>query len=79
MTKGINEQVNEFRHRPLSNADSIVLCVDALYEKVCVDRRIVRWRYMLCAVWMNTVSELLLQLNPWQKTPEAPMGYGFRT
>lgn len=34
MTKGLNEQVNEFRNRPLSNIMYPVLWVDALHEKV---------------------------------------------
>ena len=41
MTKGLNEQVNEFRHRSLSNTFYPVLWVDALYEKVRVDGRII--------------------------------------
>ena len=41
MTKGLNEQVDEFRNRPLSNTVYPVLWVDALYEKVRVDGRIV--------------------------------------
>lgn len=41
MTKVLNEQVNEFRNRPLSNTVYPVLWVDALYEKVRVDGRIV--------------------------------------
>ena len=41
MTKGLNEQVNEFRNRPLSHTVYPVLWVDALYEKVRADGRIV--------------------------------------
>ena len=41
MTKGLNEQVDAFRNRSLSNTAYPVLWVDALYEKVRVDGRIV--------------------------------------
>ena len=41
MTKGLNEQVNEFRQRSLSGSVYPVLWVDALYEKVRIDGRIV--------------------------------------
>lgn len=41
MTKGLNEQVEEFRNRSLAGMVYPVLWVDALYEKVRVDGRIV--------------------------------------
>ena len=41
MTKGLNEQVEAFRNRSLSGTAYPVLWVDALYEKVRVDGRIV--------------------------------------
>ena len=51
MTKGLNEQVGEFRNRPLSNAVYPVLWVDALYEKVRVDGRIVSMAVLIvCGV-----------------------------
>ena len=37
MTKGLNEQVEEFRNRSLADTVYLVLWVDALYEKVRVD------------------------------------------
>ena len=40
MSKGFNNQVNEFRNRPLSDTVYPILWVDALYEKVRVDGRI---------------------------------------
>ena len=49
MSKGLNEQVNEFRNRPLSNTVYPILWVDALYEKVRVDGRIVS----MAVVWMK--------------------------
>ena len=54
MTKGLNEQVNEFRNRPLSNTVYPVLWVDALYEKVRVDGRIVSMAVLIvCGVDEN--------------------------
>lgn len=41
MAKGLNEQVNEFRSRSLSDTVYPVLWVDALYEKVRVNGRVV--------------------------------------
>ena len=40
MTKGLNEQVNAFRSRSLSQSSYPILWVDALYEKVRMDGRI---------------------------------------
>lgn len=47
MTKGLNEQVDSFRNRSLSQRLHPVLWVDALYEKVRMDGRIVSM-----AVWV---------------------------
>ena len=41
MTKGLNEQVHEFRTRPLDSTQYPILWLDALYEKVRVDGRVV--------------------------------------
>ena len=41
MTKGLNEQVEEFRNRSIAGTVYPALWVDALYEKVQVDGRIV--------------------------------------
>lgn len=41
MTKGLNEQVIKFRSRPLADMIYPVIWVDALYEKVRVDSRVV--------------------------------------
>lgn len=41
MTKGLNEQVLKFRSRPLSDMIYPVIWVDALYEKVRLDGRVV--------------------------------------
>lgn len=41
MTKGLNEQVDEFRNRELSSHRYPVLWTDALYEDVRIDRHVV--------------------------------------
>ena len=51
MTKGLNEQVNEFRQRSLSNTVYPVLWVDALYEKVRLDGKTVNMAVLIvCGV-----------------------------
>lgn len=60
MTKGLNEQVNEFRNRPLSNTVYPVLRVDALYEKVRVDGRIVSMAVLIvCGVDENGRTDII--------------------
>lgn len=54
MTKGLNEQVEEFRNRSLAGTAYPVLWVDALYEKVRVDGRIVSMTVLIvCSVDEN--------------------------
>lgn len=51
MTKGLNEQVDSFRNRLLSQCLYPILWVDALYEKVRIDGRIVDMAVMVvCGV-----------------------------
>ena len=51
MTRGLNEQAEEFRNRPLSSGDYPVLWVDALYEKVRYNGRVVSMAILLvCGV-----------------------------
>ena len=60
MTKGLNEQVNEFRNRLLSNTVYPVLWVDALYEKVRVDGRIVSIAVLIvCGVDENGHRDII--------------------
>ena len=60
MTKGLNEQVNEFRNRPLSNTVYPILWVDALYEKVRVDGRIVSMAVLIvCGVDENGHRDII--------------------
>ena len=54
MTKGLNEQVEEFRNRSLADTVYPVLWVDTLYEKVRVDGRIVSMAVLIvCSVDEN--------------------------
>ena len=51
MTKGLNEQVREFRTRSLADSRCPVLWTDALYEKVRVDGRVVSMAILIvCGV-----------------------------
>ena len=60
MTKGLNEQVNEFRNRTLSNTVYPILWVDALYEKVRVDGRIVSMAVLIvCGVDENGRRDII--------------------
>ena len=60
MTKGLNDQVNESRNRPLSGAVYPVLWVDARYEKVRVDGRIVSTAVLVaCGVDENGRRDIL--------------------
>ena len=54
MTKGLNEQVEEFRNRSLADTVYPVLWGDALHEKVRVDGRIVSMAVLIvCGVDEN--------------------------
>lgn len=60
MTKGLNEQAEEFRNRPLSSNAYPVLWVDALYEKVRYAGRIVSMAILLvCGVSEEGKREVL--------------------
>lgn len=60
MTKGLNEQVNTFRTRRLDKTRYPVLWVDALYEKVRVDGRIISMAiYVVCGVDEQGHREIL--------------------
>jgi len=60
MTKGLNEQVEAFRNRPLSDTRYPVLWVDALYEKVRFNGRVVSMAVLLvCAVNSEGKREVL--------------------
>jgi putative transposase len=60
MTKGLNEQVQEFRSRALDKSCYPVLWVDALYEKVRVDGRVVSMAVqVVCGVNEDGKREVL--------------------
>ena len=75
MTKGLNEQVNEFRNRTLSNTVYPILWVDALYEKVRVDGRIVS----MAVVWMKMATETSSLWKLWPRNPGTRMVCCFST
>lgn len=60
MTKGLNEQVEEFRNRSLAGTVYPVWWVDALYEKVRVDSRIVSMAVLIvCGVDENGHRDII--------------------
>ena len=60
MTKGLNEQAEEFRNRPLTSNAYPVLWVDALYEKVRYGGRVVSMAILLvCGVNEEGKREVL--------------------
>lgn len=60
LTKGLNEQVEEFRNRSLAGTVYPVLWVDALYEKVRVDGRIVSMAILIvCGVDENGHRDII--------------------
>jgi transposase-like protein len=60
MTKGLNEQAEEFRNRPLTSNAYPVLWVDALYEKVRYGGRVVSMAILLvCGVSEEGKREVL--------------------
>ena len=78
MTKGLNEQMNEFRHRPLSNTTYPVLWVDALYEKVCVDGRIVSMAVLIvCGVDENGHRDIIA-VEPMAEESRSSYGVVFQ-
>ena len=60
MTKGLNEQVEEFRNRSLAGTVYPVVWVDALYEKVRVNSRIVSMAVLIeCGVDENGHRDII--------------------
>ena len=60
MTKGLNEQVQDFRSRSLSDTHYPVIWTDALYEKVRVDGRVVSMAVLVvCGVNEHGHREVL--------------------
>ena len=60
MTKGLNEQVEAFRNRSLSDTRYPVLWVDALYEKVRFNKKVVSMAILIvCGVNTQGKREVL--------------------
>ena len=64
MTKGLNDQVDEFRNRPLTSDHYPVLWVDALYEKVRYGGRVVSMAIMLVCGVNGEGKREVLALEP---------------
>ena len=74
MTKGLNEQAEEFRNRSLAGTVYPVVWVDALYEKVRVDGRIVSMAVLIvCGVDGNGHRDIIA-VEPM--TEESRSSYG---
>lgn len=60
ITKGLNEQVNAFRKRSLTEAVYLILWVDALYKKVRMNGRIVSMAVLVvCGVDQNGRRDII--------------------
>ena len=64
MTKGLQEQVDEFRNRPLTADNYPVLWVDALYEKVRYGGRVVSMAILLVCGVNDEGRREVLALEP---------------
>ena len=64
MTQGLNEQVDEFRDRPLASGSYPVLWVDALYEKVRYGGRVVSMAILLVCGVNGEGKREVLALEP---------------
>ena len=78
MTKGLNEQVNEFRHRSLSNTFYPVLWVDALYEKVRLDGRIVSMAVLIVCGVDETGRRDIIAVEPMVEESRSSYGVLFQ-
>ena len=78
MTKGLNEQVEEFRNRSLADTVYPVLWVDALYEKVRVDGRIVSMAVLIvCGVDENGHRDIIA-VEPMAEESKSSYGVLFQ-
>ena len=78
MTKGLNDQVNEFRQRPLSNTVYPILWVDALYGKVRINGRIVSMAVLIvCGVDENGHRNIIA-VEPRAEESRSPYGVLFQ-
>lgn len=79
MTKGLNEQVNAFRSRSLAETRYPVLWVDALYEKVRVDGRIVSMAVLVVCGVNERGRRDILAIEPMPEESEDSYLLLFRT
>ena len=78
MTKGLNEQVEEFRNRSLAGTVYPVLWVDALYEKVRVDGRVVSIAvFIVCSVDGNGHRDIIA-VEPMAEESKSSYGVLFQ-
>ena len=78
MTKGLNEQVKEFRYRSLSDTAYPVLWVDALYEKVRVDGRIISMAVLLVCGVDETGRRDIISVEPMPEESKDSYGILFQ-
>lgn len=78
MTKGLNEQVNEFRQRSLSNTVYPVLWVDALYEKVRLDGKIVNMAVLIVCGVDETGRRDIIAVEPMVEESKSSYGILFQ-
>lgn len=79
MTKGLNEQANTFRSRSLAEKRYPVLWVDALYEKVRVDGRIVSMAVLIVCGVDEQGRRDILAIEPMPEESENSYLLLFRT
>jgi transposase-like protein len=72
------EQVREFRHRPLSNTFYPVLWVDALYEKVRLDGRIVSMAVLIVCGVDETGRRDIIAVEPMVEESRSSYGVLFQ-
>ena len=77
MTSGLNRQVDRFRNRPLSNAVYPVLWVDALYEKVRIDGRIVSMAVLIVCGVDETGRRDIITVEPMAEESRSSYGVLF--
>jgi transposase-like protein len=72
MTKGLNEQVEAFRTRPLSQDRYVVLWVDALYEKVRMNGRVISAAvHVVCGVGKTGKRDVLAVEPMFEESSES--------
>ena len=77
MTSGLNKQVDRFRNRPLSNTVYPVLWVDALYEKVRIDGRIVSMAVLIMCGVDETGRRDIIAVEPMAEESRSSYGVLF--